>query len=132
MELNDQERYARVLAVGSHIGLALLVVFFVIYIFEVVPPLVPHEQLAELWSSPSSQFLGGAGVSPGWDWARFVHHGDVLNLVGIAILALCSVPPIAAIMPLYWVSRRRAVFVVCALELVVIAVAASGVLVIGH
>lgn len=132
MELKDQERYARVLSWGSHIGLAVLVAFFAIYILEVVPPLVPHEQLSELWSSPSSEFLGGAGVEKGWDWARFIHHGDVLNLVGIAILALCSVPPIAAIMPLYWASRRRAVFVVCALELVVIAVAASGLLVIAH
>lgn len=126
MELKDQEIYARVLAFGSHIGLGLLVVFFVIYVFEVVPPLVPHAQLAQLWSSPSSQFLSGAGVAKGWDWARFVHHGDVLNLVGIAILALCSVPPIAAIMPLYWAARRRAVFVICALELGVIALAASG------
>ena len=128
MELSDQERYARVLAIGSHLGLALLVVLFAIYVFEVVPPLVPHDQLSELWSSPSSEFLSGAGVDKGWDWARFIHHGDVLNLVGIAVLAFCSVPPIAAIMPLYWAARRRAIFLVCALELVVIAVAASGLL----
>ena len=132
MELKDQELYARVLAFGSHIGLALLVLFFGVYIFEVVPPLVPHHRLPELWSSPSSQFLRGAGVAPGWDWTRLVHHGDVMNLVGIAILALCSVPPIAAIMPLYWASHRRAVFAICALELVVIAIAASGLLVIAH
>lgn len=129
MELKDQERYARVLSWGSHIGLVLLVVFFAIYVMEVVPPLVPHERLPELWSSPSSEFLRGAGVGPGWDWANWLHHADVLNLLGIAILALCSLPPIAAIMPLYWKSRRRALFVICALEMAVIAVAASGLLV---
>jgi hypothetical protein len=126
MELKDQERYARVLAWGSHIGLALLVAFFAIYALGIVPPLVPHEQLPRLWSAPSSDFLRGAGVAPGWDWARLVHHGDVLNLVGIAVLALCSVPSIASIMPLYWASRRRALFAICALELVVIGLAASG------
>ncbi|HET9579890.1 MAG TPA: hypothetical protein VFP44_18795 [Usitatibacter sp.] len=129
MELKDQERYARVLSWGSHIGLAVLVAFFAIYILEVVPPLVPHERLPELWSAPSSEFLRGAGVEPGWDWMRLLHHADVLNLLGIAILALCSVPPIAAIMPLYWASHRRAIFAICALELVVILVAASGLLI---
>ena len=128
--MKDHERYARVLAWGSHAGLVLLVVLFALYVLEVVPPLVPHEQLPELWSAPSSEFLAGLGVGPGWDWARLVHHGDILNLVGIAILALCSVPPIAAIMPLYWAARRRAVFAICALELVVIAVAASGLLLV--
>ena len=129
MDLRDQERYARVLAWGSYAGLALLVVFFVIYMVEVVPPLVPHERLPELWSAPSSEFLRGAGVAPGWDWTRLVHHADVLNLVGIAMLALCSVPPIAAIMPLYWASHRWALVAICGLELAVIALAASGLLV---
>lgn len=128
MELKDHEVYARVLSWGAHAGLALLVFLFALYVFEVFPPLVPHERLPEMWSAPSSEFLRGAGVAPGWDWARLVHHGDVLTLVGIAVLALCSVPPIAAIMPLYWASRKRAVFAICALELVVIAVAASGLL----
>ena len=128
MDLRDHEIYARVLSWGAHAGLVLLVVLFALYVFEIVPPLVAHEDLHELWSSPSSEFLRGAGVAPGWDWARLVHHGDVLNLVGIAVLALCSVPPIAAIMPFYWSTKRRAVFTICALELVVIAVAASGLL----
>lgn len=126
MDMRDHERYARVLSWGSHAGLALLVVLFALYVLEVVPPLVPHDQLPQLWAAPSSEFLAGVGVAPGWDWTRLVHHGDILNLVGIAILALCSVPPIAAIMPIYWKSHRRAVFAICALELVVIALAASG------
>lgn len=125
-DLSDQRRYARLLGWGSHAGLALLVGSFVAYIVEILPPLVPHERVAELWSGSAEEFLEEAGIAAGGDWLRFVHHGDILNLAGIALLALCSAPCIAAIMPIYWASRERALFAICALELVVLLLAASG------
>ena len=42
---SDQERYARLLAIGTNAGLAMLVVLFGIYMLGLVDPHVPHERL---------------------------------------------------------------------------------------
>lgn len=126
---DDQARYASLLAWGSRAGLAVLVGSFLLYVAEVVPPLVPHEELPELWSASAADFLERAGISTGWHWTQFVHHGDIMNLVGIALLAFCSVPCLLAVMPIYWSSHQRALFAVCALELAVLMLAASGLVV---
>jgi hypothetical protein len=115
------------MAWGSNAGLAVLVGTFLIYAVGAVAPLVPHERLPELWTAPAADFLRAAGIAPGWDWARFTHHGDILNLIGIAALAFCPVPCLAAVLPLYGSGRQWALFTVCALELAVLLVAATGV-----
>lgn len=127
----DQERYARLLGWGAHAGLAVLVGTFFLYLTGLVAPLVPHEKLPELWSGSAAQFLESTGIAVGWDWAQFIHHGDVLNLVGIALLAFCSVPCLAAVLPIYWSSRQWALFTICALEIAVLLLAASG-LIVSH
>jgi hypothetical protein len=126
----DQRIYARLLGWGANAGLFALVAFFFIYVLEVVPPLIAHEQLPELWTAPASEFLRTSGMSHGWDWTNFVHHSDILNLVGIVLLAFCSMPCLLAMLPVYWSARQRALFAVCVLELLVLGFAASGLLVV--
>ena len=122
----DQERYARLLAIGTNTGLAMLVILFGIYMFGALDPHVPHERLPDLWHLPSGKVLEHAGIAAGWGWTDFVHRADILTLVGIVTLAFCSVPCLLAVMPIYWASGQRMLFAICALEVAVIALAASG------
>jgi hypothetical protein len=128
----DQERYARLLAIGTNTGLAMLVVLFGIYMLGLVDPHVPHERLPEIWHLPSSDFLELARMEAGWGWTARLRHADILTLVGIVTLAFCSVPCLLAVMPIYWRSRQRMLFAICGLEVVVITMAASGFLAGGH
>jgi hypothetical protein len=128
----DQERYARLLAIGTNTGLAMLVVLFGIYMLGLVDPHVPHERLPEIWHLPSSDFLELARLEAGWGWTARLRHADILTLVGIVTLAFCSVPCLLAVMPIYWRSRQRMLFAICGLEVVVITMAASGFLAGGH
>ena len=129
---SDQERYARLLAIGTNTGLAMLVVLFGIYMLGVVDPHVPHERLPEIWHLPSSDFLELARLEAGWGWTARLRHADILTLLGIVTLAFCSVPCLLAVMPIYWRSRQRMLFAICGLEVVVITMAASGFLAGGH
>ena len=129
---SDQERYARLLAIGTNAGLAMLVVLFGIYMLGLVDPHVPHERLPEIWHLPSSDFLELARLEAGWGWTARLRHADILTLLGIVTLAFCSVPCLLAVMPIYWRSRQRMLFAICGLEVAVITMAASGLLSVGH
>lgn len=128
----DQSRYARLLAIGTNAGLAMLVVLFGIYMAGAVDPHVPHERLPDLWHLPSTQFLELVRLEAGWGWTARLQHADILTLLGIVTLAFCSVPCLLAIMPVYWRSGQRLLFAICGLEVAVIVLAASGYLAGGH
>jgi len=128
----DQERYARLLAIGTNTGLAMLVILFGIYMFGAVDPHVPHERLPDLWHLPANSFLELARLEAGWGWTARIAHADILTLVGIVTLAFCSVPCLIAVMPIYWRSGQRMLFAICGVEVVVILLAASGLLGGGH
>jgi hypothetical protein len=128
----DQERYARLLAIGTNTGLAMLVVLFAVYMLGAVDPHVPHERLPDLWHLPSSSFLELARIEAGWGWTQIIHRADILTLVGIVTLAFCSVPCLLAVMPIYWARGERWLFALCAAEVAVIVLAASGLIGGGH
>ena len=138
MELNDdapaqdQGRYARILGIVTNAGFVGLVAFFAIYTLGLLEPHVAHDRLPELWRLPAHEFLEATGIAPGWGWTAWLHRGDLLTLVGIATLAFASVPCLAAIMPIYWATRQRALFAICAAEILVIVLAASGFVSGGH
>lgn len=125
-------RYARWLAWGTRASLALLVLTFAAYATGLVAPHVPIDRLPQLWSLSSGEFLKRTGIAPGWGWAALIHRGDVLNMAGIALLASCSIPCLAAVIGAFRANGERALAWVCALEIAVLLVAASGLLAGGH
>jgi len=121
--------YARILAWGTRVGLAMLVLSFLAYAFGLVAPHVPIEEVPKLWSSPAPAYLQATGLQPGWDWARFVHRADMLSLAAIAFLASCSIACLAAAARIFFGIGERPVAVICLAEIAVLALAASGLLV---
>ncbi len=54
-------------------------------------------------------------------------------MIGIGVLAACSLPPLLALVPLFLKQRNGAVYAaICVLEALVLVLAASGVLTSGH
>jgi len=128
----DQVRYARLLAIGTNLGLAMLVVLFGVYMSGFVEPHVPHEKLPDLWHLSADRLLEISGIEPGWGWTAVIHRADVLTLTGIVTLAICSVPCLLAVMPIYWYAGQRMLFAICGAEVAVILLAASGLVGGGH
>ncbi len=122
----EQRRYATWLEWGTRIGLVVLVASFAAYLFGILTPLLPVEQLPALWTLSADELRTSTAVPGGWGWTTLLAHGDMLTFLGIAVLALCSLPALAAIVPVY-VRRRDWVYAtLCVLEVLVIALAASG------
>jgi hypothetical protein len=130
--LAAQRRYARWLVRGTRLGLVLLVLGFAAYATGLVAPHVPIERLPSLWRQAASNLLDETGVRAGWGWAELLHRSDMIALAGIALLASCSIPCLAAAMPVFK-RRGETIFVaICILQIAVLVLAASGILVSAH
>jgi hypothetical protein len=127
-----QMLYAALLDWGARFGLLMLVIGFALYVLGVLVPHVPLEQMAGLWSQPAASYLQQTGTPTGWGWLALVHKGDLFNLVGIALLAGCSLPPLLGSAWLYLKQRDWPLATICVLVAAVVVLAASGVLTAGH
>ena len=105
---------------------------FAAYVFGMLPPHVPLEQLPAVWNLPVGEYLKRTNSPTGWGWLALVHKGDFSNLVGISLLAGCSLPALLGLIPLYLKRRDRIYAGICAVVALVLVLAASGILTGGH
>jgi hypothetical protein len=118
--------YARWLEVGVRIGLFVLVASFAVYLLGILPASVPPERLPTVWNLPVSQYLQQTGAPSGWSWLARLGQGDVLNMLGVAILSSVTIACYArVIMPLLR-TRERILAVIAIAQVVVMLVAATG------
>lgn len=127
-QADEQLHYARWLEWGTRAGLLALVVLFALYVGGVLAPQVPLEHLPALWSQPVAAYLQATGAPTGWSWLAHLRQGDVANLLGIALLAGCSVLGLLALLPLALRRGDRLLAALCLAEAAVVLLAASGVI----
>lgn len=125
-------RYAFLLDWGSRIGVIALVISFAAYLLGILTPHVPLDQLPGVWNLPVATYLEKTATPTGWGWLALAGKGDLSNLIGIALLAGCSLPPLLGLIPLYLKRRDYLYAGLCALIVLVLLLAASGVLTGGH
>lgn len=123
----EQLPYATVLHWSTLAGFVVLIITFIAYMLGWLPASVPLEELPHLWSLPANEYLKATGTPTGWSWLFMMGKGDFASLLGIAILSGSSIACIVAIMPVYAKARNTTYLVICALEIVVLLLSASGV-----
>ncbi|HQR12450.1 MAG TPA: hypothetical protein PLW68_14085 [Casimicrobiaceae bacterium] len=128
----EQLRYARLLDLTSKIGFVALVAGYLAYVMGWLEEHVTVEQLPTLWNLPLAEYLIRTDSPTGWAWLAHLHKGEFAGLIGIAILAGCSIVCLAAIIPMYLRRGDRVYAGICAAEIAVLLLAASGVLGAGH
>ena len=123
----EQVTYANMLFYGCWGGLALMAVTYLLYVLGIIAPHVPLEKVPLLWSQPVGTYLELGNVPHGWGWTVLIAKGDFLNFTGIVLLAgmtiICYIP----LIPVY-LKRKEHVFAwLAAAEILVLLVAASGI-----
>ncbi len=124
---HEERVYARWLAAGTRLGFVALVVTFVLYVLELVPPGIALEQLPRYWHLPVTEFVALTGAPQGWTWIARLGEGDLLNFVGVAILAAVTVVCYARVLPLFVRARDRVFAAICIAEIIVLVAAAAGI-----
>jgi hypothetical protein len=128
----EQLAYAQVLDTGVKVGFLLLVACFIPYVLGLVEPRVPLEELPRYWSLPVQDYLAATGMQAGWGWLHMLGSSDVLNLLGIAFLSAVSIVCYGVVAPMFF-RRKDAIYGwLAVVEVLVLVLAASGVLKAGH
>jgi len=127
-DLRDREQhiYARWLAACVAIGFGALVVSFLVYMLRLLPPAIAPEDLPRYWGLPVGEYVKATGAPTGWSWVRRLGESDLLNFVGFSILASATLVCYLRMLPVFVVTRERVLAAICAVEIAVIAAAASG------
>ena len=128
MAPDDHLVIARWIEIGMRAAFALLVVTFALYVLGLVAPLVPPQELVRLWQLPVDRYVAATGAPTGAGWLRMLGKGDYLNVLGLAIFALIALACYVRMVPLLLQQGRRLQALFAALQVLVILVAAAGVL----
>ncbi len=124
----EQLAYAALLDKGMKIGLLMLIITFVIYLTGILTPYLPVNDLPRYWTMPVHSYLEHTGIHPGWAWLGMLGKGDFLNFTGIAFLAAVTLFCFARIIPILFRNKDSVYGIIAILELLVLGLAASGVL----
>lgn len=124
-----QVNYANLLLYGSWIGMAFLAVAFFLYVLGIMPGYIDPAEMPQYWTMESSKFLKEVGLNGGWEWLGMLGNGDFFNLLGIAFLAgLTIIAYIVHLLPAFWKQKNNAYLAIVVTEILVLVLAASGLL----
>lgn len=130
-QARTQLLYALWLQRGARLGMLLLGLLFLAYTLGWGSPLLPPQKLASVWAMPLPQYLQASGMPTGWGWLQPVAQQgatDLASLAGMVVLAGCSLPALAAVLVQAWREGDRRLAWLCVAQMVVLLVAASGLL----
>jgi hypothetical protein len=130
--MNDQQVYARWLDWGTRLSLAVLVAAFLAYVFGLTPAALPLAEMPRFWRLPLERYLALSGSPTGWGWVAMLDKGEYQNLVGVALLGLVTVVCYLRVLPLLLARRERLQAAIVAAQVLVLLLAASGLLAGGH
>lgn len=124
----EQVLYANILEKGMYLGLAILLITFVLYAFGIMKPYIPKAEIFRYWNQSVTDYLHMANIEAGWAWVGMLKYGDFVNFIGIAILAGVTIICYLSIVPTLFRSNDKIYAVLALLEAIILTVAASGIL----
>jgi hypothetical protein len=122
----EQLVYARLLWWSGWIAFGALLAAFAVYAGALLPAAVPLHELPALWGRSAREFAAASGQPAGWGWLRAPGQGDALATGAVALLAGCSIVPLAGAARAYLQRGDRLYAALAALQIVVLLLAAAG------
>lgn len=124
----EQKRYGAILDVAMKIGLLVLVATFILYLVGVPKPHVPVGDVSANWSLKVDKYLEVTQIEKGWTWTKHLGQSDFLTFAPIAFLASVTVICYLNILPIFFKRKDYIYATLVIAEVLVLVLAASGVL----
>jgi hypothetical protein len=109
---------------------------FALYVFGIMDPVVPVDQVANYWTMPVKDYLAAINQNflhwehapVGWAWMKLLTKGDFLNFLPVAILSGVTIVCYLVIVPGLFMRNDKAMGLITLATAVILTLAASGVL----
>lgn len=124
--------YARALDRLVRLGMGFMLAVFCFYAMGIGPCRIRPETLSFHWSLSLHEFLTATGTGQGWCWIRDLRKLDHLSLMSIIFMAFITVICYIRILPYYFKVKNRIYALICSIQIIVLLLAASGLLKAGH
>ena len=124
----EQIIYANLLIIGVWLGIIILATTYAIYLTGILPSHVDLSIIPKVWGKGVSEYLEITQSPHGWGWLRFLAKGDFLNYTGFVLLALMTIFCYLVLVRGYIRQKNWIFAVIAVLEIIVLTVAASGIL----
>ena len=124
----EQIIYANLLIIGVWAGIFILVTTYVLYLTEILPPHVELSIIPKVWGKGVDEFLEITHSPHGWGWVSLLGKGDFLNYLGFVLLALMTIICYLVLVRGYVRQKNWIFSAIAILEIIVLSVAASGIL----
>ncbi len=128
----EQKIYARWLDWGTRLSLAVLIAAFLAYVLGFTPAALPLAEVPRFWALPLERYLALSGGATGWGWLAMLDQGEYQNLIGVASLGLVTVVCYLRVLPLFLARGARLEAAIVVAQVLVLLLAASGLLAGGH
>ena len=94
------QRFAATQQLTTQIGTVLVALAYVLYIFDLVAPMIPVEQVVANFGQPINDFLAATQLPSGWDWLAWLEFSDMQTMLGLLILSSVTVMAYISILPI--------------------------------
>jgi len=124
----EQIIYANLLIIGVWVGIIILATTYAIYLTGVLSPHIDISIIPSIWGKGVNEYLEITHSPNGWGWVSLLTKGDFLNYTGFVLLALMTIVCYLVLVRGYFRQKNWIFAAIAVLEIVVLSVAASGIL----
>ena len=124
----EQIIYANLLIIGVWAGIIILATTYAIYLTGALPSHVEISLIPSLWGKGVNEFIEITHSPRGWGWVSLLTKGDFLNYTGFVLLALMTIFCYLVLVRGYVRQKNWIFAAIAVLEIIVLSVAASGIL----
>ena len=124
----EQIIYANLLIIGVWVGIIILATTYAIYLTGALSPHIDISIIPSIWSKGVNEYLEITHSPHGWGWVSLLTKGDFLNYTGFVLLALMTIVCYLVLVRGYFRQKNWIFAAIAVLEIVVLGVAASGIL----
>jgi len=124
----EQIIYANLLIIGVWAGIVILITTYTIYVTGILSSHVELSFIPTVWGKGVGEYLEITHSPHGWGWIPLLIKGDFLNYIGFALLALMTIFCYLVLVRGYIRQKNWIFTAIALLEIVVLSVAASGIL----